>query len=220
VIAFHAEGSGVAIAIGLAAAFDQRVHLCHVSRKSEIGLIAEAKRRGLPVTCEVTPHHLFLTERDLPRLGTFGEMKPRLASPSDVEALWAHIDTVIDCVATDHAPHTIAEKESDDAPPGVPGLDTALPLMLTAVAEGRLTLERVVELMATNPRRIFKLPKQPDTWIEVDTEDDYILSQQGLHSKCGWSPFLGTRLRGRVHRVQFRGRPVVRNGEIRAPFVR
>ncbi|MGC9347331.1 MAG: amidohydrolase family protein [Anaerolineae bacterium] len=214
VIAFHAEGPGVAIAIGLAAAFDRPIHLCHISRRSEMLLIAEAKRRGLPVTCEVTPHHLFLTEQDLPRLGAFGMMKPSLATPADVEALWSHIDTTIDCVATDHAPHTIAEKRSSEAPPGVPGLETALPLMLTAVAEGRLSLERLVELMATNPRRIFRLPKQPDTWIEVDLDADDVISQQGLHSKCGWSPFSGVRVRGRVHRVRFRGRAVFQEGEI------
>ena len=79
VIAMHAEGQSIAIGIGLAAAFGQPVHFCHVSRKEEIELIAAAKERGCPITCEVTPHHLFLSQADLPRLGPLGDMRPRLA---------------------------------------------------------------------------------------------------------------------------------------------
>ena len=205
VIAMHAEGRTIAVGIGLAAAFGQRVHFCHVSRKDEIELIAAAKARGLPVTCEVTPHHLFLTESDARHLGPLGDMRPRLASQTDVDALWAHIDTTIDCIATDHAPHTLAEKRSPDAPPGVPGLETALPLMLTAVAEGRLSMQRLVTLMHHNPRRIFGLPEQPETWIEVDLDTNYQLSNEKLHTKCGWSPFSGMTVRGKVRRVQLRG---------------
>ncbi|HOT91953.1 MAG TPA: amidohydrolase family protein [Anaerolineae bacterium] len=213
-IAMHAEGRTMAVGLGLAAAFGQHVHFCHVSRADEITLIAAAKARGLPVTCEVTPHHLFLTESDAARLGPFGDMRPRLATQADVEALWAHLDTTIDCIATDHAPHTRAEKLGPDAPPGVPGLETALPLMLTAVAEGRLTLERLVALMAHNPRRIFALPEQPETWIEVALDAAYTLSDEGLHTKCGWSPFSGMTIRGKVERVQLRGALVFQDGVI------
>ncbi len=207
-IALHAEGPGVAVALGLAAAFDRPVHICHVSRKEEIALIAGAKARGLPVTCEVTPHHLFLTQADASRLGPLGEMRPPLAEQADVDALWAHLHTTVDCIATDHAPHTLAEKRGEHVPPGVPGLETALPLMLTAVAEGRLTMDRLVELMATNPRRIFGLPTQPDTWVEVDPDASYPLSNEGLYTKCGWTPFAGMQVRGRVRRVVLRGRIV------------
>ncbi len=112
VIAMHAEGRQVAVGIGLAASYHRPVHFCHVSRKDEIALIAAAKSHGLPVTCEVTPHHLFLTESDAQRLGPLGDMRPKLASSKDVEALWSHINTTIDCIATDHAPHTLAEKHS------------------------------------------------------------------------------------------------------------
>jgi carbamoyl-phosphate synthase/aspartate carbamoyltransferase/dihydroorotase len=215
-IAMHAEGPGVAVGIGLAATFDRPVHICHVSRKEEIALIAGAKARGLPVTCEVTPHHLFLTQADLPRLGPLGDMRPRLAEPADVAALWSHINTTVDCIATDHAPHTLEEKMGADGPPGVPGLETALPLLLTAVAEGRLTLERLVELMALNPRRIFGLPEQPDTWVEIDPDATYHLSNQGLHTKCGWSPFSGMTVRGKVRRVVLRGKTVLEDGEIKS----
>jgi len=207
-IALHAEGPGVAVSIGLAAAFGRSVHICHVSRKEEIALIAGAKARGLPVTCEATPHHLFLTQADAARLGPLGDMRPCLAEQSDVDALWAHLHTTIDCVATDHAPHTLAEKRGENPPPGVPGLETALPLLLTAVAEGRLTLERLVTLLAHNPRRIFRLPAQPDTWVEVDPAASYPLSNEGLNTKCGWTPFAGMPVRGRVQRVVLRGKTV------------
>ena len=213
-IALHAEGPSVAVGIGLAAAYGRSVHFCHVSRKEEITLIAHAKEQGLPVTCEVTPHHLFLTEADLPRLGTLGDMRPTLASQSDVDALWSHITTTVDCIATDHAPHTLAEKASEASPPGVPGLETAVPLMLTAVVEGRLSMDRLVELMATNPRRIFNLPSQPDTWIEVDIGATSVISHDGLHTRCGWSPFSGMRVQGRVHRVCLRGETVFRDGTV------
>jgi carbamoyl-phosphate synthase/aspartate carbamoyltransferase/dihydroorotase len=219
VIALHAEGRSVALAIGLAAAFDRPVHLCHMSRREEISLVAAAKARGLPVTCEVTPHHLFLTRDDLDRLGPLGHMRPTLGSRDDVEALWDHIETTVDCIATDHAPHTLEEKlGSDPPPPGVPGLETALPLMLTAVSGGRLTMERLVTLMAVNPRRIFGLQAQHDTAVRIDPDAAFSLPDQGLHTKCGWSPFSGMAVRGRVRQVRLRGKVVFRDGEI-APVI-
>ena len=213
-IAFHAEGNSVAVGIGLAAIFFRPVHFCHISRKDEIELIAAAKASGLPVTCEVTPHHLFLSQNDLPRLGALGDMRPLLADPGDVEALWAHIHTTIDCIATDHAPHTLQEKSGEKVPPGVPGLETSLPLMLTAVAQKRLSLERLVELMATNPRRIYNLPEQADTWIEVDPDASYEIQNEGLYTKCGWTPFAGQKVKGRLTRVVLRGKTVFENGKI------
>jgi carbamoyl-phosphate synthase/aspartate carbamoyltransferase/dihydroorotase len=213
-IAFHAEGNSVAVGIGLAAIFFRPVHFCHISRKSEIELIAAAKARGLPVTCEVTPHHLFLSQADLPRLGTLGDMRPTLAPQSDVDALWAHINSTIDCIATDHAPHTLQEKAAEKAPPGVPGLETSLPLMLTAVSEKRLSLERLIELMAINPRRIYGLPNQADTWIEVDPETEYEIKNEGLFTKCGWTPFAGMKVKGRVLKVILRGKTVFEAGQI------
>ncbi len=214
-IAVHAEGLSAAIAIGLARSFGRRLHLCHVSLADEIALVRAAKGSGAALTCEVTPHHLFLTEADAQRLGAFGAMKPPLATEADRAALWANLD-VIDCIATDHAPHTRAEKESDAPPPGVPGLETMLPLLLTAVAEGRLTLERMVELTHQAPKRIFGLPEQPDTWVEVDLQARYTLSGRELHTRCGWTPFEGRPVQGRVRQVVLRGRPVMKEGQIRA----
>lgn len=214
-IAVHAEGLSAAIAIGLARSFGRRLHLCHVSLAGEIALVRAAKESGAALTCEVTPHHLILTDADIRRLGPYGLMKPPLASEADRAALWANLD-IVDCIATDHAPHTRADKESDTPPPGVPGLETMLPLMLTAVAEGRLTLERLVELTHEAPRRLFGLPAQPDTWIEVDTEARYPLLGQELHSRCGWTPFEGWPVRGRVRRVVLRGRVAMEDGRIMA----
>lgn len=214
-IAMHAERQSVAVGIGLAAAYDRPVHFCHISRRQEIDLIADAKGRGLPITCEVTPHHLFLTEADVARLGPLGDMRPVLGTAKDVAALWARIHDVIDCIATDHAPHTLAEKRSENPPPGVPGLETSLPLILTAVQDGRLSLERLIELMAVNPRRIFGLPEPPDTWVEVEMQP-YTITQEGLHTRCGWTPFAGMQAGGRVLRVVLRGRVTFEAGRVTA----
>jgi dihydroorotase len=214
-IAVHAEGLSAAMAIGLARSFGRRLHLCHVSRADEIALIRAAKASGADVTCEVAPHHLFLTDADARRLGPYGSMKPPLASEEDRAALWANLE-VVDCIATDHAPHTREEKEGDSPPPGVPGLETMLPLLLTAVAAGRLTVERLVELTSTAPRRIFGLPEPADTWVEVDPDARYTLSGNGLHTKCGWTPFEGLAAQGRVRRTVLRGRTAFEEGQVRA----
>ncbi len=213
-IAVHAEGLSVAIAIGLARSFGRRLHLCHVSRADEIALIRAAKESGAALSCEVTPHHLFLIETDAERLGPYGAMKPPLASRADQTALWANLE-VVDCIATDHAPHTHAEKKSAQPPPGVPGLETMLPLLLTAVAEGRLSLERLVDLTHTAPKRIFGLPAQPETWIEVDATARYTLTNEGLRTKCGWTPFAGMTVQGRLRRVVLRDQTAFQDGEIR-----
>lgn len=213
-IAVHAEGASVAAAIGLAAAYGRAVHICHVSRRAEVELIAAARARGLPVTCEVTPHHLFLTADDAARLGPLGDMRPTLGSADDQAALWAALGQTIDCVATDHAPHTLTEKRGPQPPPGVPGLETALPLLLDAVNDGRLTLERLVALLDANPRRIYGLPAQPDTWIEVDLAARHTLANDGLYTKCGWTPFAGRPVTGRLLRVCLRGRLLVDDGRV------
>ena len=213
----HAEGHTLAAAILFAALYDRPVHLAHVSRKAEILLIRAAKERGLPVTCEVTPHHLFLTEEDAATIGPGrSEVRPRLASPADRQALWDNLE-VIDCFATDHAPHTLAEKDGPHPPPGYPGLETALPLLLTAVREGRLTLEDLVGRMHTNPRRIFGLPPQPETWVEVDPNASWEIPLHGWHTRADWSPFAGMRVWGRVRRVVLRGKEVFRDGQVLAP---
>jgi carbamoyl-phosphate synthase/aspartate carbamoyltransferase/dihydroorotase len=203
-IAIHAAGWQLAAMIGLAQLYDRALHVCHVARASEIALIRRAKARGAPVTCEVTPHHLFLSEADARRLGPLGDMRPTLGSETDRQALWDNLD-VVDCIASDHAPHTRQEKGGADPPPGVPGLETTLPLLLTAVHEERLPMEHVVSLLYDGPRRIYGLPAQPDTTVEVDPDATYTISEARLQTKCGWSPFTGMRVRGRVRQVTLRG---------------
>ena len=238
-IAVHAEEEMLEVVIAMAARYRRKVHICHVSQKSEIERIADAKWSGLDITCEVTPHHLFLTEADALRLGPLGDMRPRLASQADVDALWQHVDSTIDCIASDHAPHTLAEKGVSDnigrepeaaqenallphpgaackaaPPPGVPGLESTLPLLLTAAAEGRLSYERIITLLYDNPRRIYHLPAQPDTWIEVDKDAQYTFPEHPLYTKCGWSPFEGHRMTGRLRKVILRGTEVFNDGHI------
>ena len=214
-IAMHAEKQSVAVGIGLAATYERPVHFCHISHREEIELIADAKMQGLPITCEVTPHHLFLDEADAARLGNLGDMRPLLGTADDVAALWEHINDTIDCIATDHAPHTLEEKGSDSPPPGVPGLETSLPLLLTAVSENRLTLERLMELMHHNPRRIFDLPEQPDTRVEVEMTP-FTIRSADMKSKCGWTPFDSMEAAGKVVRVVLRGKMVYEDGRILA----
>ena len=213
-IAMHAEKQSVAVGIGLAAAYQRPVHFCHISRREEIELIADAKAQGLPITCEVTPHHLFLTDRDFQRLGPLADMRPVLGTQDDVNALWDHLTTTVDCVATDHAPHSLHEKQSSTPPPGVAGLETSLPLMMTAVQQGRLTVERLVELMHHNPRRIFNLPEQPETWVEYNPDVVLQVEDKNLYTKCRWTPFAGWEVVGRVERVVLRGQEVVAEGKV------
>jgi dihydroorotase-like cyclic amidohydrolase len=203
-ILVHAEGRTVAAVLFVAELHDRSVHICHVSRRDEIELIAAAKARGVRVTCEVCPHHLFLTLEGCGLPPGYIEVRPRLASQRDVDALWAHLP-IIDCFATDHAPHTVAEKESATPPPGFPGLETALAQWLTGAHAGRLTMDDIIARMHTNPARIFGLPPQPDTWIEVDLDCEWTDQAARMHSRCAWTPFEGQRLRGKVTAVTLRG---------------
>ncbi|MFZ6030258.1 MAG: amidohydrolase family protein [Chloroflexota bacterium] len=218
-IVVHAESRTMAAALLFAAIYQRRVHIAHVSLKEEILVIKAAKERGIPVTCEVSPHHLFLAasggcHESLP--GGGAEVRPRLATQEDVDALWENLDA-IDCFATDHAPHTQAEKDGENPPPGFPGLETALPLLLTAVHESRITLDDVMRRMYTNPQRIFALREQADTWIEVDENAEYEIRAGDMHSRCGWTPFEGWKVRGRICRVVLRGQEAFRNGQVLVP---
>jgi carbamoyl-phosphate synthase/aspartate carbamoyltransferase/dihydroorotase len=149
------------------------------------------------------------------------EVRPRLATQSDVEALWENLD-VIDCFATDHAPHTLEEKDSENPPPGFPGLETALPLLLTAVDAGpfgvaqgrRLTLDDLIQKMYVNPKKIFHLPDQPETWIEVDENAEYEIKASEQFTRCGWTPFDGWKVKGRVRKVVLRGKTAFEDGKI------
>jgi carbamoyl-phosphate synthase/aspartate carbamoyltransferase/dihydroorotase len=215
-VAVHAEELMLSVCLNLSHLYDVPLHVVHVSRRSEIELIAAAKERGYRVTCEATPHHLFLTTEDLARLGPLGDMRPRLATPDDQAALWEHL-AYIDLFATDHAPHTLDEKAEQDPPPGVPGVETMLPLLLTAVAEGRLAVDDVVRRCVENPRRVYGLPAQPDTWVTVEVAErptPWLVEE--MRTRVGWSPFTGIPIRARVQEVVLRGACVYTEGELLA----
>ncbi len=213
-IVAHAEDKTLAAFLMLSYLYHKPVHVCHVARKHEILLIREAKSKGLPVTCEVTPHHLFLTEADGKRLPPGRErVSPSLGTAEDVEALWDNLD-VIDCIASDHAPHTLEEKDSRQPPPGFPGVENTLPLLLEAVQEGRLTREDIVEKMYENPRKLFSIPAQDETWVEVDETHNYEITGSDQFTKAKWTPFEGKKVRGIVRRVVIRSQTVYQDGKI------
>ncbi len=209
----HAEEHSLASALLVAHLAERPIHVCHVARKVEIELVARAKDKGFAVTCEVCPHHLFLDEATHGLAVGFCEVRPVIGNQEDVSALWKNLAT-IDCFATDHAPHTRAEKSSDRPPPGFPGLETALPLFLTAVHEGKLTIDDVRARMADNVRRIFSLPDQVDTYVEVDVDATWTFDSSVSQTRAGWSPFDGVPLRGRVERVVLRGREAYVSGKV------
>ncbi len=211
---FHAEDDTVKLGIETVRRTNHKAHFCHISSQQELAPILEAKREGLPISCGVCPHHLFLTQEDVEKLGPYGIMKPSLKSKKDQDFLWQNMDA-IDVIESDHAPHTKAEKDSDNPPPGVPGLETTLSLMLTAEAEGRLTREQLIERLHTNPARIFNITTEKNTHIEVLMEE-YEIRNEDLLTKCGWSPYAGRRVIGKVTKTVLRGETVFQDGKVLA----
>ncbi|WP_255151697.1 dihydroorotase [Halorarius halobius] len=207
----EAEAAAVELAGDVAGETDAQVHVAHTSTPEGIDAAADA---GL--TCEVTPHHLLLSRDDLGALGTHGRMNPPLRSERRREAVYERVaDGTVDIVATDHAPHTRAEKDAGiwDAPSGVPGVETALPLLLEEARQGRLGYERVRDLTAANPAAVFDLPRKGRVaegmdadLVLVDPETAREIRGEDLHTNCEWTPFEGRRgvfpeltmVRGRV----------------------
>ncbi|XP_072318075.1 multifunctional protein CAD isoform X2 [Eucyclogobius newberryi] len=213
-IVAHAERQTVAAILMVAQLYQRHVHICHVARKEEILVIRAAKQKGVQVTCEVAPHHLFLCEDDVSGIGPGrAQVRPMLGTKEDQEALWDNMD-IIDCFATDHAPHSVEEKGGANPPPGFPGLETMLPLLLTAVSDGRLTLDDVIKRLYDNPRRIFNLPAQDNTYVEVDLEQEWKIPQAMQFTKSKWTPFEGMRVKGVVRRVVLRGEVAYIDGQV------
>jgi len=151
-------------------------------------------------TCEVTPHHLFLSREDAGRLGTFGRMNPPLRSEERRAAVFERLrDGDVDVVATDHAPHTVAEKRQRlvDAPSGVPGVETLYPLLLESVRKGNLSLERVRDVVAANPASIFEIGERADRTRRRRrsrrgrSDEPREIEAGALHGASGWTPFEG-----------------------------
>lgn len=211
-------------AVAMAAQCDRRLHVCHVSTQRELDIIAEAKARGVPVTCEFTPHHLFLSRQRLPQESALPpacfEMNPPLRDQADVDALWASLD-VADCIATDHAPHTLEEKRGANPPMGVPGLETMLPLLLTAAHEGRLRLEDIARLCCEGPARVYEIHGKGTIALGFDADltvvdpgAEWVIGRAPLFSKCQWTPFASRLVRGAIRHVFVRGRLAFDAGRI------
>ena len=199
-----------------------RVHFLHLSTARSVELVRQAKADGLPVTAEVTPHHLSLTQEMLIGFDPVFKVNPPLRSMHDIRALKDGLrDGTIDAIATDHAPHARRDKELplDQAPPGMLGLETALGVVL---AELDMELHQVIALLSCNPAAIAGITKTHGGEIApgsvanlciFDPEMNWQVDPGRLASKSMNTPFVGRRLRGKVRHTVFRGDPVVIDGE-------
>lgn len=196
---------------------NNRVHICHVSSELGLGEIMRAKRVCPTLTCEVTPHHLFLSEDDEKAKGSLLKTYPPLRSKKDCGALWKGLsERVIDIVATDHAPHLREEKEVSfmEAPGGVPGLETMLPLML-----GTIDLRGLVEFCSKRPAEIFNIRGKgaiiegnDADFVILDKRKEYKITSDHLFTKCKWTPYEGMKVKGKVE-ATFVGGNQVFDGE-------
>jgi dihydroorotase len=194
----EAEAAAVERAVEIGAEADAQVHIAHTSTPEGV----DAATAG-DATCEVTPHHIFLSREDYDELGTFGRMNPPLRSEERRQALFERVaDGTVDVIATDHAPHTREEKDAGiwDAPSGVPGVETALPLLLEAARKDNLSYERVRDLIGANPADVFGLTRKGRVeqglmadLVLVDPDASREIRGEDLHSKCDWTPFEGMR---------------------------
>ncbi|ARR54073.1 dihydroorotase [Rhizorhabdus wittichii DC-6] len=208
----------------------RKIHILHITTPDELALIAANKDIA---TCEVTPQHLTLAgEEAYPRLGTHAQMNPPIRSGAHRDGLWRYLrQGVPDVLGSDHAPHTIEEKARTypASPSGMPGVQTLLPLMLDHVAQGRLTLQHLIELTSAGPQRVFGLRTKgrialgyDADFTVVDLKARWTIEQDWLASRCGWSPFTGMDITGkpvgtiiRGHRVMWEG--TLANAAIGAP---
>lgn len=205
-----------------------KLHIAHISTKRGVDAVRAAKAEGLPVTCEVTPHHLFLCEDDITtEYSVDMKMNPPLRTKEDMLALQeALVDGAIDCVVTDHAPHAQHEKEVEFelAPFGIIGLETALPLILTnLVQSGRMSYARLVEVMSHGARKVLGLPlvtleagSVADLTV-FDPEAEWTFTREDIESKSHNSPFVGYSFKGRPTDTYLGGYATMQDGELIVP---
>lgn len=191
--------------LGLARAAGRRIHVLHVTTPAELELLGQNKDIA---TCEVTPQHLTLAgEEAYPRLGTLAQMNPPIRSGAHRDGLWHWLNQgVADVIGSDHAPHTLEEKSKPypASPSGMPGVQTLLPLLLDHAANGRLTLQRVIELTSAGAQRIFGIVGKgrivagyDADFTVVDLKKRWTIEERWLASRSGWSPFTGMELTGK-----------------------
>ncbi|NTU97686.1 MAG: dihydroorotase [Chlorobiaceae bacterium] len=194
-----------------------RYHVAHISTKAALDLVRQAKKDGLQVTCEVTPHHFTLSDEDLFLSEKKGYyiMKPPLSSKENREAMLEGLaDGTIDCIATDHAPHASHEKDCppDQAAFGIIGLETSLGLTISELVEKNvITMRRAIELLSVNPRRIMNLGQilfrkgEPANFTVIDPDTSWTVTQDAIRSKSMNTPFLGRVLKGRAKGIFHKG---------------
>ena len=197
-----------------------RLHVAHISSGESVELVRRAKAKGLPVTCEVAPHHFTLTDESVRGYDTNTKMSPPLRTQRDIDAIKAGLrDGTIDIIATDHAPHDLADKQVDyhSACFGIVGLETALPLSLRLVEEKILTISQLVARLTSRPAEIFKLDqgalgvgKRADV-VVFDPNHEYTVEARRFKSKSKNSPFDGWQVRGQVRHTIFNGKIVFSN---------
>ncbi|GAC1502376.1 MAG: dihydroorotase [Candidatus Saccharimonadales bacterium] len=215
-IIVHTEGSAATTEMIRLVAGEMKspIHIAHISKQTELeAVIAAKKDRSIAghVTTGVCPHHLFLTSQDIARLGWYGRMKPSLGTTADQDFLRANIAS-IDVIETDHAPHTIIDKENAQVKNpdgqvaankptcyGVPGLEAMLPLLLQAEHDGWITRDQIIEKTSTKPCQILGV-KNIESEVHVKL-DPFIFSQKNVRSKCGWSPYVGMKVIGNIEKV-------------------
>jgi dihydroorotase len=210
------------LALKLSKKYRRRLHILHLSTAEEAELLREDKPSW--VTAEVTPQHLFLNTSAYEKIGTLAQMNPPLRSPHDNQVLWqALLDGVIDFIATDHAPHTLEEKAQTypNTPSGMPGVETSLPLMLTAAQEGKCTVAQVANWMSKAVAAAYKIPYKGEIspgydadLVLVDLNNYRPVKREELLTKCGWSPFEGWNLTGWPVLTIVGGEIVYENGKV------
>lgn len=211
--------------VALAKKTGARLHVFHISTAKELALfdnsipLAEKK-----ITAEVCIHHLWFSDQDYASKGNFIKWNPAVKTAADREALWkAVLDDTIDVIATDHAPHTLAEKEQvyTKAPSGGPLVQHSLVVMLEAVREGRISLEKVVQKMAHNPAQLFQIEKRGfiregyhADLVLVDCNSTWTVDASNILYKCGWSPLEGTEFHSQITHTLVNGILVYENGKV------
>jgi dihydroorotase len=206
-------------ALDLALRHQHRFHVLHVSTGAETQLVAD--HRGL-ITAEVCPHHLFFSVDDYPRLGTLVQMNPSLKTTQDCTQLWqALLDGRLQVVATDHAPHTLEEKQRPypQSPSGVPAVENSLALMLNQANQGRCTIDQVVHWMCDAPARVWDIVGKgriavgyDADLVLVDMHKTAVIRNGEQQTMCRWSPWHGETLQGWPVRTWVRGHEVFRDG--------
>ncbi|AFY58191.1 dihydroorotase, multifunctional complex type [Rivularia sp. PCC 7116] len=209
-------------ALKLSKKYRRRLHILHMSTAEEANLLREDKPSW--VTAEVTPQHLFLNKTAYEEIGTLAQMNPPLRTSHDNQVLWqALLDGVIDFIATDHAPHTLEEKAQvyPKSPSGMPGVETSLPIMLTAAEDGRCTVAQVVNWMSTAVASAYSIPNKgliaagyDADLVLVDLNSRKKVRREELLTKCGWSPFEGWNLTGWPVTTIVGGEIVYHEGEL------